>query len=145
MRDWYDLLQAEVSVVFSCSGLVSEKKNEQLFFVQSEVTPDGRRLLSRAERRKRPLRSLCHLYHPVISNPNKTVAGLQGSEGEVEASAESEVWPDGSGSEGESGGILLGPAEMEIDIQTKPTLTSFVSNDESTYKRNGVPSKFLML
>ncbi|CAI8041464.1 Ribosome biogenesis protein NOP53 [Geodia barretti] len=54
-------------------GLVSEKKDEQLFFVQSEATSaEDRKKPSRAELRKRPLRSLSHLYgDPVINGTNE--------------------------------------------------------------------------
>lgn len=57
---------------------MSEKKDDQLFFVQSEATSaDDEKKLSRTERRKRPLRSLSHLYRdPVISgNKPPTTAG----------------------------------------------------------------------
>lgn len=55
-----------------CSGLVSEKKDDQLFFVQSEATSaDDEKKLSRAERRKRPLRSLSHLYRDPVISGNK--------------------------------------------------------------------------
>ena len=82
-----------VLVVCGCSGLVSEKKDEQLFFVQSEATSaEGEKRLSRAERRKRPLRSLSHLYRdPVISGNEPTnLAGnarLGEGGGEKEAKA----------------------------------------------------------
>ena len=62
-----------VLVVCVYSGLVSEKKDEQLFFVQSEATSaEDRKKPSRAELRKRPLRSLSHLYgDPVINGTNE--------------------------------------------------------------------------
>ena len=71
------------------SGLVSEKKDEQLFFVQSEATSaEDKKKLSRAERRKRPLRSLSHLYgDPVVSGTNEPTNPVGSVANEREAKA----------------------------------------------------------
>ena len=80
---------------------MSEKKNEQLFYVQSEATAaDERRRLSRSDRRKRPLRSLSHLHRdPVISGPDEA-SGVPG--GGVVSERESRarrVWLGGAPSD----------------------------------------------
>ena len=66
-------------------GLVAEKKDEQLFFVQSEaVDTEGSVRISRAQRRKRPLRSHANLRRdPLISDSHSLTASAAGRTGNV--------------------------------------------------------------
>lgn len=66
-------------------GLVAEKKDEQLFFVQSEAADtEGSVRISRSQRRKRPLRSHANLRRdPLISGFTSLAASTGGQTGNV--------------------------------------------------------------
>ena len=66
-------------------GLVAEKKDEQLFFVQSEAADTEESVrISRSQRRKRPLRSHANLHRdPIISGFSSLAANAAGQTGNV--------------------------------------------------------------